>query len=63
MTKNVEVWQLVPGDTVTVKGDSMVVKNIDAEFAGINLNLIDSHGRGHYQAYGLDDIIPLELSD
>ena len=63
MTKNVEVWQLVPGDTVTVKGDSMVIKNIDAEFTGVNLNLIDSHGRGHYAAYGHDDIIPIVLSD
>jgi hypothetical protein len=61
MTKNVEVWRLVPGDMVNVKGDSMVIKNIDAELTGISLNLIDSRGHGHYAAYGHDDIIPLEL--
>ncbi len=61
MTKNVEVWQLVPGDTVNVKGDTMIVKNIDSELTGISLNLIDSRGHGHYAAYGHDDIIPLEI--
>ena len=63
MTKNIEVWQLVPGDTISLKGDSMVVKNIETEFAAVSLNLIDSKGHGHYAAYGRDDIIPIVLSD
>jgi hypothetical protein len=63
MTKNVEVWQLQPGDTVSVKGDSMVVKNIESEFTGVSLNLINSAGLGHYAIYGHDDIIPIVLSD
>jgi hypothetical protein len=63
MTKNVEVWQLQPGDTVSVKGDSMVVKNIESELTGVSLNLINSAGLGHYATYGHDDIIPIVLSD
>lgn len=61
MTRNIEVWQLQPGDKVHVKGDSMVIKNIDAELTGVSLNLIDGQGRGHYAAYGHDDIVPLEV--
>ena len=63
MTKNIEVWQLQPGDTISVKGDSMMIKAIDAELTGVSLNLIDSRGHGHYAAYGHDDIIPIVLSD
>lgn len=62
MTKNIEVWQVIPGDTVTLNGDSMVVKTIDADFIGVQLGLIDSHGRGHYQNFGHDDIVPIEIS-
>ena len=59
MTKNVEVWKLSPGDVVNVKGESMIIKNIDAELNGISLNLLDTRGRGHYQNYGHDDIVLL----
>jgi hypothetical protein len=61
MTRNIEVWQLQPGDTVNVKGDAMMIKTIDSELTGISLNLIDSKGRGHFEAYGHDDIVPIVL--
>ena len=60
MTQNVEVWKLQPGDTVNVRGEFMVIKTIDSELNGVSLNLLDNHGRGHYQNYGHDDIVPLE---
>jgi hypothetical protein len=59
MTRNVEVWKLAPGDVVNVHGESMIIKNIDAELNGLSLNLLDTQGRGHYQNYGHDDIVPL----
>jgi hypothetical protein len=59
MTKNVEAWRLTPGDVVNVKGESMVIKNIEAELNGLSLNLLDTKGHGHYQNYGHDDIVRL----
>ena len=59
MTQNVEVWKLFPGDVVNVNGESMIIKNIDAELNGLSLNLLDTQGRGHYQNYGHDDIVRL----
>ena len=59
MTQNVEVWKLTPGDVVDVKGESMIIKTIDSELNGLCLNLLDTHGRGHYQNYGHDDIVRL----
>ena len=61
MTKNVEVWQLQPGDTVKVMGDSMVIKTIDTEFTGVSLSLIDSKGHGQFRNYGHDDIVSIEI--
>lgn len=60
MTQNVEVWKLMPGDMVNVKGEPMIIKTIDSELNGVSLNLLDNQGRGHYQNYGHDDIVPLE---
>jgi len=63
MVKNIPVWQLQSGDAVYVKGARMTITNVNDEITGVTMSLIDNTGHGHWENFGHDDIIPLDLSD
>jgi hypothetical protein len=63
MVKNIPASQLQSGDAVYVKGARMTITNVSDEITGVTMSLIDDTGHGHWANYGLDDIVPLDLSD
>lgn len=63
MVKNIPAWQLTSGDAVYVKGARMTITNVNNEVTGLTMSFIDNTGHNHWENFGLDDIIPLDLSD